>query len=184
MSLRALFSDGSPVVIEVPWKTRERLLGTCFRGTHRMLAGNFRHWNCLDDVFAEPGVTEQLLEHAFEIAEKDIPCVTHRECRASIVLTRDIGWESTGSADDYSDNELESCYLNERHHALRVRTDRPDIKAPLTREFTVVYDLHLQPLAWCVVVKTMYPGKCVGKLQNNMTERTGRVWFDWSHPGA
>lgn len=108
----------------------------------------------------------------------------HSNLRASIVLKYDVGWESTCPIGDVDEDALESHRLNGRHHVLRVRQERFDIKAPRTREITVGYELHFRPLAWNVVIYTMYPGTDVGRLRDGMTEQTGRAFFSWNHPGA
>lgn len=175
--------DGSPAAIKVLDRTKERLAGTCFRGPACHKAGNFRHWEHVEDVFADPFVRDRFLEIVLERVE-EAGLWRRRAFSDTLTCPRPVGWASTERRDAFGEEELEPFALNKRSTGLRVKAERADILAPLTADLTVVYDVIAEDRGWLVLVHSMYPGPDVGELDGDVSAREGCVFFDWGHPGA
>lgn len=174
-----------------------RLRTTCFRGTHNKLAGNFSRWNSFDDLIVSD--TDSCFIEAFSKSVER----TYNECLekgvsiSTDVVTLDfeqwVGWESTDDRGKYQDNVLEKFYPNKRSTALRIKPDFTFIEAPKTSLMTIVYSILIENRDIISSIQTIYPGEYVGPLRNtekgrekeiaNITERQGRVFFDFNHPG-
>ena len=173
-----------------------RLRTTCFRGTRKKLAGNFSRWNSFSDFVYDRdfGIIKELSKSAERTYEE---CL--REGRDSWIdvvtldLQEEIGWESTNERCKFHSDNLEEFKLNGRCVALRVKTRLTYIKAPKTSLVTIGYGILIKNDDIIASIQTIYPGEYVGPLYNteegkenqvvNITERQGRVFYDWNHPG-
>lgn len=167
------------VDIVTRYHTKERLASTCFRGVDVKKAGNFSRWNCIEKVLEDANVLEELLNDLNE-ACRDRNIGTSS---LNIECPEFVGWESTDMAEKYNLGDLEVFKLNRKGRALRVKTDRTDLKAPRTKLLTVIYELKSEDGNFVVIIHSLYPGLDVGDLVGNVTERENRVFFDWGHPG-
>ncbi len=185
----SLDSAGLPGInVVVPALVEERMLGKAFRSSIEECAGEF----------FLAGNPESLLQHR-SIASKFVMAIhtatnPDRELQdvaISLNADRNIGWESTDEKERYADEMLELWPIGRNATALRVQPTFRYLKSPRTNVLTVAATVYAPRTLhnthrWLrrVVIRTMYPGIPVGRLKGDMTEKTGRVWFDWSHPGA
>lgn len=171
--------SGVQATIIVRPKTIARLAGTCFRGPNFWKAGNFNRWNSVEEVFGDHIVLDELLAEINELWKtKDF--TTHS---LEILHKEKVGWASTAPLEDYTYDELESFEVNPKSWALRVKTTLNSVKAPRTRNITIIFEFvaqHGEPVA---IVHSIYPGRDIGKLEGDITEREKCVFFDWEHPG-
>ncbi len=183
MRILTSLSNGSPASVVVRADTEARLRGTCFRGAQKRVAGNFSLWGNAYDLITDGHVHEQLLDDVLETAEEGS---VKRIVRRSVTIfhTEYVGWESTDDMGNYPEDVVEQYYHNPKCSWLRIIPGRRDICAPRTNALTIVYELRFEKDGWVVIVWSIYPGVDVGKLKGNVTEREGRVFFDWNHPGA
>lgn len=173
-----------------------RLRTTCFRGTYNKLAGNFSRWNSFHDLIYDTNF--DFVKSLSESVERTyMECLEKRKGFGNDVITLDfeeeIGWESTNERYKYHSDKLEEFKPNNRSIALRVKVGLKHIKAPKTSLVTIVYNIAIVNNDIVASIRTIYPGVYVGPLHNtekgkenevvNITERQGRVFFDWYHPG-
>jgi hypothetical protein len=175
-------------------KVKNRLETTCFRGVRNKFAGNFSQWNTFEDLVSDKGFDfeDELHKSVMTTLQEYSPDNT-KNPRVGIVtldFEQEIGWESTDDRCKYLDSSLEEFCPNNRCTAFRVKTDLEYIQAPKTSLMTIVYGILIENKDIIVCIQTMYPGEYVGPLHNtegsenvNITERQGRVFFDWYHPG-
>ncbi len=170
---------GVPLNIVVRDKTIERLNGTCFRGPDVHKAGNFFRWHTMMSLLRDSFVSVEFIN------ELTYRWKQGRLGSYSVTLMHPefVGWESTDILGLYLESELEEFAPNHHSNVLRVRS-RVDRFSPRTREITLVYELKKEGTYATAVVYSVYPGKDIGKLDGDITEREGRVFFDWNHPGA
>ncbi len=169
-----------PVAVIVRDQTKQRLAGTCFRGFPTERAGNFHIvWNDVHDVLNCDFIKEKLLISAHEsLKEKRWSDSLHIDCENV------IGWSGTDDLGKYKPEDLEPFNPNRRSTALRVRISRTDLLAPQTNFVTLVYEVRPEGHQTAIIVHSMYPGKDIGELNANITEREKIVFFDWGHPGV
>ncbi len=165
--------------IIVPQRVRERLTGTCFRGRHLALAGNFSHFQTAGEVLGNRQVCSAFLNKLEELRSTGFTGTR----ALSILLTDTVGWESTQDIADLDPDVLERFRLNRRATALRVKSDRRDVRAPQTKDLTLVYEVCRDGRDIVAIVRSMYPGYNIGKLEGDVSKRENRVFFDWDHPG-
>lgn len=170
-------------------KTRLRLNGTCFRGVHNELAGNFSKWNTFEEFAYDDD-----FDFGDEMYKSIVSTLNEsRDCKMGVVtldFEETIGWESTDSIELYDPNNLESFNPNNRSVGLRVAKHLIDIKAPKTSLVSIVYGILNDGHNILASILTIYPGKYIGPLRDpnggdheDITKREGRVFFDWYHPG-
>ncbi len=179
MHIRKVLKSGVGVSIIVRMTTEERLLTRCFRGTDLRLAGNFSAWNSVFWFWKDQLVLDQFLREVEDLwATRDFD--TH-----SVNINHNVfvGWESTSPIERYNTDDLESFRLNRRAQGLRVKTDRADLLAPRTKEITIVFEFRSENDRPVAIIHSIYPGRDVGDLDGDITEREGRVFFDWNHSG-
>lgn len=161
-------------------ETRDRLAQTCFRGKDAVCAGNFLRWASIEEMLEDPEVLRLLvIELAKEIKGKPQEGTLGIE----VVCRKFIGWASTAPRKNYEKSELEPFKPNRHTNAMRVKKGR-DILVPLTKRVTIIMELKREGRDWAAVIHSVYPGKDVGKLTGNITEREGVVFFGWNHQGA
>lgn len=172
--------EDTPVAIVVRRVTKERLRETCFRGPGVQKAGNFSRWHSAEALFSDAIVLELFLGYVAELCYKvDLPGTYSY----SLSYPAPVGWESTDRLRKYDPGDLEEYALTRKSTCLRVKPDRVDLRAPKTCSITIVFELKLEHDRPVAVVHSLYPGADVGELEGNVTEREGRVFFDWNHPG-
>lgn len=171
--------------------TEQRLLTTCFRGDV-CKAGNFSRWFSFTDLLADSEVKRQILaDVSTRISQersKEAQGKVFRSYPESLTFTYPVpvGWVTTVPLTYVRGLELEQTKLNAsptRHAYGLMVTDR-NAKAPKTRLVTVKYQLKLEgPNYWTAIMHTMYPGRDIGPLEGNLTEKTQRAFFDFGNPG-
>lgn len=166
------------MLVICPIKTEERLKTTCFRGRNQKLAGNFKLWESVEEMFKSSAINE--LKDDFWEQWRKCEFGTHS---VTIEMPVHIGWESTANKDKYPMDTLEEFCPNRRSTALRIRSNRTEHLAPLTKDITIVYQLEDQRGEPKVTIWSLYPGDDIGELVGDITQREGRVFFDWNHPG-
>lgn len=179
MYIRKVLKSGVRASIVVRESTEERLLGRCFRGTDLRLAGNFSVWNSVFWFWKDNLVLGQFLKEMEDLwSTKDFD--THS---VNVIHKVFVGWESTSSIERYKADDLEPFKLNRRAQGLRVKTDRTDLLAPRTKEITIVFEFKSENDQPVAIIHSIYPGRDIGDLEGDVTEREGRVFFDWNHSG-
>jgi len=175
------YPDLTTLLMICPIQTKQRLTGTCFRGKHQALAGNFRQWQTVEQVFGDVWLKAELTKEVLDLIKQEDFGVHS----LTISHGMNVGWESTDLIDQFSADELEPFYPNGNSEALRVTLpSRLDRKAPLTNEVTFVFALGTLRNQPRFELKSLYPGTDIGELYGNVTEREKRVFYSWEHPGA
>lgn len=180
MYIHNTLNSGVRAAIIVRRTTEERLWSKCFRGTALPLAGNFQRWCSADQLFRDREVMEHFLTELDELWSKQ----EFGTSSVSIVHSMPVGWESTDELQSYTKDDLEEFHLNRKSWGLRVKPSRTDLLAPKTHEFTLVFEFKSEGDEAVAVVHSIYPGKDIGELDRDVTDREKRVFFDWEHPGA
>lgn len=158
--------------------TKQRLKDKCFRD-QKKLAGNFSHWKNVEEVLGNSLVLESLLTH---VSESQKGWVGNGRCCIDLSCT--LGWESTDDAGKYQSDDLEEFFPSRSSRALRVKLNQTHLLAPKTSNVSISYEARFEGDFLVVVIHSMYPGVDIGKLNGDITGKTGRVFFDWDHPGA
>jgi hypothetical protein len=167
-------------VIVVRQQTQDRLATKCFRGKPANRAGNFLRWQNAHELFESEFVTQSILADVSEAYAKK-----SRTNSVCIDFGSHIGWSGTDDLGKYKTEDLERFEPNRRSWALRVNLGSGGrLPAPPTSFLTIVYEIREEPGQVAVIVHSMYPGKDIGELVGNITERENCVFFDWEHPGA
>jgi len=161
-------------------ETLDRLSTTCFRGPALNLAGNFSRWNSAAAMLDDNIVKIALLRGIDPLLQKKL-AGTHR---IRVDYPRVVGWTSTAQiAEQLDASKLEERPLNKKSSAKFVIST--GIFAPVSSCLTFVVEIKFRGTAKpLVLVWSVYPGEDVGPLLGDMTAETGRVWFDWDHPGV
>ena len=169
--------NGTPIVLIVPRKHRKRMYRTCFRGSLANKSGNFRQWEEAADLLQDDWVLPSLLEHIEH-------AIDHRmsTLRVTIQTKIFVGWASTIDFDDVPYCETEEFSPNKRSVARRV-VRGSKVRAPGTKELTIVVTLKRDKGENIAMVQTIYPGPDVGRLNGDVTGETGMVFFDFDHFG-
>lgn len=179
MFLSQKTKSGKTVAIVVRTITKERLSKTCFRGGNLPCAGNFMHFTCADDVFDDKFILSQLLAEV-EVMLKEEDFGQHS---LEIDYPEPVGWDSTDEKRKYRIKDLEEFAPNNKSTALRIKPSLVNLYAPQTKRLTIVYEFKLEDGKPAVVVHSIYPGKDIGQLRGNVTQRENRIFFHWDHPG-
>ena len=160
--------------------TKERLKTTCFRnnGTIR-LAGNFFQWFSVEEFLQDPCILHILFEEFFDVYLNG----EFGSASFEFEYKKHVGWTSTDDISKYKPEDLEPFNPNRKSTALRVKTNLTHIKAPTTNLITVVFELKDENGFPVFIVHSMYPGKDIGPLFEDVTAREGQVFFGWDHPG-
>ncbi len=185
--------DGKRLFILYENKVSFRLTTTCFRGIRSKFAGNFFQWDSFED-FVNDKRFDFVKEFSVNVDRTYNECLAERARTGTGVVTLDfeqmVGWESTDDRWNYEDDVLEEFHPNRRCTALRIKPGLTSIKAPKTSLMTVVYGISIENYNIVASILTIYPGEYIGPLcctdggdTVDITERQGRVFFDWSHPG-
>lgn len=168
-----------PIVIIVRDQTQERLAGTCFRGDPLNRAGIFSLWNDSWETLNDGLLTQYLVADARAALEKK-----SRTNSLCVKYFKTVGWSGTDDLEKYKPEDLETFNPNRHSCALRVKIGRKDLLAPVTNFVTLVYEIRQERNQIAIIVHSMYPGKDIGELHGNITEREKVVFFDWDHPGV
>ncbi len=171
------FIDGRKVLIIVRSITERRLSNTCFRGIGRPLAGNFSRWGNATQLFGDKLITSMLVEDA----ERAI-CDGSYSWSISYDIKRVVGWSSTDDLVRYRPEDLTRFSLNSRATGLKVG---PDFMAPKTSFVTLSCEVKIDdvPPQVVVIVHSIYPGRDIGGLVGDVSNREGIAFFDWDAIG-
>ena len=164
--------------ITIPRVTQDRLARTCFRGRGKGLAGNFEFWVRSHNVIRDVIILRALLESVEIALEKGWD---HNYI--SVMYGRAVGWAGTDDAARYEPIALEAFAPSKNSIGLRVKVDQTNIYAPKTEIVTIIYGIKYLYEKPVVFIRSMYPGKYVGRLVGDVSARESCVFFDWNHPG-
>lgn len=142
-------------------------------------AGNFSKWATLESFFDEPLILRELEYHLNDARRHNI-----RTYSFEIVFDHPVGWSSTDDLRRYQDRDLEFFRPNRRSEGFRVKPLFSNLLAPQTNYVTIVFEFKKEHDGPTAVIHTIYPGRDIGELVGDVTEREGIVFFDWEHPGA
>lgn len=173
-----LTPKGLPVLIGVRRMTKERLYGTCFRGSAIKRAGNFFRWTTAAQLLNDENILFNLLDEADLLWDKK-DFGTH-----SVEITHPdiVGWESTTDQELAAD-AIEEVRLGRNGSGMRLKPNRIDVLAPLTQKLTIIFEFKPVGNSASMTVHSVYPGCDVGELMGDVTAREKRIFFDWNHPG-
>lgn len=171
---------GHSITVIMRTSTAERLEDTCFRGYDNPLAGNFWNWESFREVLDNQAIRSSMLDELDQLYEDDN---FNAKYSFSVRCPEMIGWSSTKLRTGEVDEELVERRLNKRATAMFIRDLH--LPAPLTDWLTFVCELKMEKGQFpTAIVHSLYPGEDLGELKGDMTERTGRIWFDWENPGT
>ena len=166
------------IIIIVRDETELRLSKTCFRPESANCAGNFSMWRNARSVFENEGIVEALIIEAQKSLSEG-----SRTDSICIELSVGIGWSGTDDLEKYNLNDLEEFELNRKSQALRVKKTCVNLTSPITNSITLVYEVRKEDDKTSIIIHSMYPGKDIGELVGDITDREKCVFFDWNHPG-
>jgi hypothetical protein len=171
---------GIPIVVLMRDPTEVKLALKCFRGRECNCAGNFTLWRNVTEMFCDDEFVELIM---CDILRSIDNSVNRRQ--VTLELSRNIGWSSTDDATKYKEDDLSIYHPNLKCTALRVKLDAHHLKAPLTPFVTVNYQIKYESEKeqFVVVIHSTYPGKLIGDLVGNVTEKRGIIFFNLRHPG-
>lgn len=175
------------ITLMVDGRVHTRLNGTCFRPANVQKAGNFLTWRNPQQVLEAVKndlrltIVEDLNTHFENHSEFPEDGV---EGNIEIEMKEPIGWSSTDDRRKYLSEDLEPFALNPRATALRVMLKKGH-RAPLTNLLTIHYRIKKSrnQEGYIAFINTMYPGEDIGRLEGDITEQVGVVFFGWEHPG-
>ena len=189
--------DDTRIVINHPSAHAKRLQDQCFRRSDKpgrpnlQCAGNFR-------AVASFGELYRLVRLPFDKRIIQIIEEMQRQTRANPERARSdfrrsfaieartvVGWSRTTPYTPFAVDQFRDFKPN-RHSTAKCVKLSTSVLAPLTNHvtFNCVF-MHLPAQNdWLVNVESIYPGVDIGKLDGNITERSGRAFFELSHPGA
>lgn len=183
MKTRLDLGNGIVALVVLTDKTRDRLLPLHFKSciSGMRTAGMFFNQVTPSGVLENPKVKDELAAHVREIWRGENPQDTFSiEVHFEDTIA---GWSSTADIRNFKEKDLEWFCPNNHSRALRVKLSSRHIFAPVTKTMTLVFELKSERNAPTIMVRSMYPGRDVGKLDGDITEREGLVFFDWDHQG-
>lgn len=185
MYIDKVMKGGESLRIVITNRAKERLADKFARRTETgwpCTAGRFYYWRNLKEFLHDDWVIDQILFEASNLL-KEKESGTHSVTFSHRFL---LGWESTDSRGKYRTEHLEKFRPNRKSTALRVRPELSFIHAPTTKEVTVVFEFRpfVGRARHTFIIHSLYPGVDVGEISGDVTEREGRIFFDWEHPGA
>lgn len=167
-------------MIVVRLETKRRLEGTCLRGPDKALAGNFRAFRTLEELFAHEPLLTGLLN---DVCEAFPERANYDSYSVDVDARQPIGWEST--LDDWrvEPGDLEVFEPEKGSTAQRIKPGTLEPCAPLTSYVTFEYRIVREQHQIAVIIDSIYPGVDRGELYGDITKREGRVFFPKDHPG-
>lgn len=168
--------DGKPVFACLPAKQVARLSETCFR-KRGYFAGNFLHWRKPGQFLwrAESRLWTVVRDELKKGLKGTFSCVLEFE--------EPVGWSSTLEFEGLSPElTVETRELNKKATALFLLPENR-LLARLTNQVTCVGELKENDRAVNFVLYTIYPGRDVGELVGNVSERENVLFLDWNTPG-
>jgi hypothetical protein len=173
--------NGTNVTISCNQETWRRLSGTSFgRYAGTPFAGTFRRWQYLDDMLRDTSFLARFLD-ALQTAIGQIQGVSHSQY-FTVACNEPIGWSTTAPKSSFRAEDLEEYHPNKRSTCLRVKLASGHL-APLTNLVTFSCNFLKLKDCWNIVVYSAYPGQNFGRLDGDVTERTGLVLYDWGNRG-
>lgn len=168
-----------PVAVIVRPEIEERLFKHHFRGRGKRLAGNFCAFEkCFDLFRRNPPWIASFVSDARQALDED-----YEEAGYSFDWGSTVGWAGAAQIERFSNDQIERFRPNRHSYAMRVRKNRTDILAPLTSIVTIVYEIQVERHQVTLLIRSIYPGKDIGEITGNITNRERIVFFDWDHPG-
>ena len=160
----------------------DRLSKKCFRDPQNPRAGTFHAWH--DHYQALHALKHQLRETIIAELDEAPSAFDGISCSVECVFPFPVGWSSTADIKDIPLEDLELFKPNARSIAMRVRLGSKHL-ARQTNIATVIMNIQRSHYGkgFTVFVNSMYPGKDIGDLEGNITQREGQVFFGWEHPG-
>ncbi len=171
------FIDGRPVIIIMSRNNEQRLMTTCFRGRGRRLAGNFFDWGSASELFNDNRVSSLIVGEV----ENAIHNRTYN-LLATLDMKQFVGWSSTDDLGRYDPRDLSPFKINGRATGLMVG----DLfTAPRTNHLAVSLSIkfNYNPHEVVVIIHTVYPGRNIGRLIDDVSRRERVVFFPWDRVG-
>lgn len=164
------------VFVRLPAKQVARLSQTCFREPGS-LAGNFLHWRTPRQFLWR--AESRLREVAFDELAKG----EKGQFSFELEFEELVGWSSTLELKDLSPKlTVERRELNQRATALFLLPENK-VLAKLTNRVTCVGVLKQGKSSVYFMLYTLYPGRDVGELLGDVSERENVLFLDWDTRG-
>lgn len=172
--------EGSRLSIIARTDTENRLSTTCFRGDVKKSGNIFIPTQSVEDLlrYQDEKAIKAIVASAADFW-KDEDGYTHF---TTVEFEDFVGYSSTAEIKGFNENELESFKPNRKSTGLKVRLPS-DKKCPKTKLVTFIYEMRLEQDGFKIVIHSIYPGKYIGPLKGNISQREQIVFFDWEHPG-
>ncbi len=177
-SMQGLFGTGASVRMIITGEDIVRIEQRHFR-RRRSAAANFKLWSSPRHLWSDAEVQQKFLDHVVQAFAEGAKGT--ESC--SLSLSIPVGWSGTDDVTRYERDTLELFQPNKRSDAFRVRKERTDLKAPETQELTFIYRI-IERESPAIQIYSLYPGRDIGELEGNITEREKVVFFDWDHAGT
>ena len=187
--------SAEPFRIEIKTDTEDRLMGTCFRGKHSALAGNFRRWDSAREFLDDPEVGAALakwIEHA--VNEPRTETADRFDGRVCLPFSTIVGWGST-IRKSLVDGALEERAFPQSPTVFAewIPWDS-DVLAPATNLVTIDARFRTRKRlgCWEVELRTVYPGPDIGRIRPTtvpqghayyITRLRHIAFFEWTHRG-
>lgn len=173
-----------PVGVFMDEHHASRVSENCFRDGN--CAGEITAWNSLQEMFSDERFQQALLASLRFRANGSI-YKGSTQFMLQVPGYDRLGWSSTAPRKYFADLPLDMRPIGTGYRARALFVPKEyayekDVYAPGTDTITMSVSTANRGGQPEVEVFTMYPGQDVGPLQGNMTERTGLVWFEWTHP--
>lgn len=157
-----------------------------FRGSEVQRSGNIFAWNSIAQLFSDCSFLRALYEDARDALENGASSnsFSYNPCRH-------VGWSITDDLHLYDHQDLIPFTFDLRYYphaqhgtvGLMLKKYRWHLKAPLTKQITVTYELREEPDRYVIVIQDLYPGRDYGEQSGNVSRRENLVYFHWHHPG-
>jgi hypothetical protein len=174
-------SNGINVQIACNQETWRRLSSKSFgRYASAPFAGVFCRWQYLDDMLRDTSFLARFLD-ALQTA---IDQIQGGSCSQYFTVDcgEPVGWSTTAPKSKFREEDLEVYLPNRRSCCLRVKLASGHL-APLTNLVTFSCNFLKLNGGWNIIVYSAYPGQSFGRLDGDVTERTGLVLYDWGNRG-
>lgn len=183
MYMTCPMSSGEVLSIIVRGETERRLASRCFRPHPEPKAGRFSNWRKIEHLFQNERVKRKFVDEIERCWRDEEISERSSTFSAQVQCDEHIGWSSTAPRHNFHVDELEPFAINDRARGLRVRAACANRRAPRTDTITFVYELKIESGSPVAVIHSVYPGKDIGDLKGDVSQRESVVFYDWDHTG-
>jgi hypothetical protein len=189
MKKQLTLPDGESFHFRVASDVLRRLNLTCFGALGgKPFAGKFARWPNIETMLANKMFLAVFLKEADSLFGEITGTEGSFVRRVTLRMPEPIGWDTTAPRGGFGTDELDQYDLNMMTGGLIVKADSPR-KAPLTDLITLACHVSRSWGQQAIEIYGMNPGFDIGWISasngegGNVTEKTGRVFFAFDHPG-